>query len=256
MAPLRGVCVCVDYSDIFSMTYPYNSHHFSDFLIITSPHDLKTIHFCDMMSVKVFQTDLFYRDGARFNKWLALEEGLNHFGREGWMCLLDADVLWPRNASRALDRLQHGYLYTPRRRMYPTLPKNEDCIPHESLWANYPTHRNENEFAGYTQIFNASDPVLGNPPWHETDWIHAGGADSFFQLKWPDHLKIRPAFEVLHLGEAGVNWLGRTTAYADGTMPIGAAQKRRELHTMLSQRRTARRASEKFNHEKIKKPVS
>lgn len=250
--PIRAVCVCVDYADILSITLPYNQHQFQQLLIITSPGDTETKMLCEKEKVPCFVTDLFYRDGAMFNKWLALEEGLNHFGREGWICLLDADVLWPKNAWKSLTGIRPGFLYTPRRRMYPILPKNEDCIPSEAIWNNYPVHRNENEFAGYSQIFHASDPVLGDPPWHEVDWMTAGSADSFFQLKWPDHMKIRPAFEVLHLGPAGTNWAGRVSPYADGTIPEHAKERAEYLARMFRQRQ-GKSGMRRFDHERIKR---
>ena len=44
------------------------------------------------------------------------------------------------------------------------------------------------------EVFHADDPHLGPPPWFDVRWSHAGGGDSEFQAKWPDHLKVRPAF--------------------------------------------------------------
>lgn len=249
MTPLRAITVCVDYSDILAITLPYNKHQFSQLLVVTSPGDSETKALCELHQIPCFVTDLFYRDGAKFNKWLALETALDFYGREGWMCLLDSDVLWPMGAWLQLLSIKPGFLYTPRRRMCLEIPKT---IPSEMNWKDYPLHRNDNEFAGYSQIFHASDPALGNPPWHETDWTHAGGADSFFQMKWKPNLKIRPRFEVLHLGEAGVNWMGRTAPYTDGTLPKDAVRKRNELNAMLNARRM-KEPSKRFEGEKIKK---
>ncbi len=95
----------------------------------------------------------------------------------------------------------------------------KDGIPDEPIWKGFPIHRNVAEWAGYTQIFHCDDPALGKTPWHEIDWTHAGGADSFFQAKWPAEKKVRPPWEVLHLGPAGENWLGRTSTLLDGTVP-------------------------------------
>jgi hypothetical protein len=65
-------------------------------------------------------------------------------------------------------------------------------IPPENEWTKYPIHRNTKEWAGYSQIFHADDPVLGQPPWYDISWSHAGGADSAFQHKWTEDKKIRP----------------------------------------------------------------
>ena len=121
-------------------------------------------------------------------------------------------------------------------------------LPDESDWNQYEIHRNVNEFAGYSQIFHASDPVLGNAPWHETNWKHAGGADSFFQRKWKKENKIRPDFEVLHLGHAGRNWCGRTTDYLDGSKHEKKGEHQAHLNQMIIGRRKKRDPS--FQSEK------
>lgn len=249
---LRAITVCVDYADILALTLPYNKHQFSELLVVTSPGDTGTKALCEAYGVPCFVTNLFTRDGAKFNKWLALETALDFYGREGWMCLLDSDVLWPKYAWGQLLHVRPGFLYTPRRRMCLTLPKTFEEIPAEKEWKNYPLHRNDNEFAGYSQIFHASDPALGSPPWHEVDWSHAGGADSFFQMKWKPHLKIRPNFEVLHLGEAGMNWMGRATPYTDGTQPPKSKELKEDM-LKLWRARLGRHGANRFDPEKIKK---
>jgi hypothetical protein len=116
---------------------------------------------------------------------------------------MDADVLWPKTFP---FNPEFGYLYTPLRYLYSDF---QGSIPKEEDWRRFPIHRNVGEWAGYSQIFYAEDPVLGQPPWHQTYWTHAGGADSFFQRKWPNNKKIRPDWRCLHLGPSGVNWCGK-----------------------------------------------
>ena len=210
---MNGITVCVDYSDLLALTLPYNRHHFKEFVVVTSLTDEKTVQVAQENQAKVFQTNAFYEDGAAFNKYKALEQGLDFLGRSGLLCIMDADVLWPKHIPD-FNYLK-GNLYTPYRRMlrYVTLP-----LPQESDWNAIPYHGYMREFAGYTQIFHADDPHLGDKtPWHEIDWAHAGGGDSFFQLRWPEECKIRPPFECLHLGEDGTNWAGRVSPYVDGT---------------------------------------
>lgn len=268
---LRAIMVCVDYQDILALTLPHNFHHFDEVTVVTAPHCLEEVgRVCYEMrpfhrspsgkGITVLGTDLFYAGGARFNKWAALEWGLDQMGRTGWLCVMDADVMWPKDLvvrgepgtlrfeymGTSLN-LPKSYLCTPHRRMFPTLPRE---APPEAEWRKYPVHRNVNEFAGYSQIFHGSDPVLGPAPWHQVDWTHAGGADSFFQQKWKPQNKVRPPFEVLHLGEAGVNWMGRATPLVDGTVLEGAEQRRRELRIALLRRKQAP-AQRRFDHEKI-----
>lgn len=281
---MRAITVAVGYTDLLALTLPYNRHHFESLTVVTDPRHAEEVSgVCVPNRADVVVTDLFYRGGAVFNKWAALEYALDRIGRNGWLCLMDADVLWPKdwrvyeegeflyyckgNLGPSLVQ-KRGELVTPRRRMceifgikgdYQIPPQWDHATdgvmadvrpyPPECLWHDFPLHRQEVEFAGYTQIFHASDPVLGPPPWHQTDWKHAGGADSFFQAKWSQERKIRPPFEVLHLGSAGKNWCGRATPFADGTVPEGAAEKEQMVRSFIIRRRG--RGMERHAHERL-----
>lgn len=245
---MRAILVCVDYADLLAVTLPYNRHHFDDVMVVTASSDTKSSEVALANDAKVYTTDSFYLDGAKFNKWRALEEALDAYGREGWMCIMDADVLWPKHLPDSFrDSLQPGFLYAPLRRMFTDLSQP---IPQEPYWRQYPIHRNIGEWAGYSQLFHCSDPALGEPPWHQIDWLHAGGADSFFQAKWHPSRKIRPAFEVLHLGEAGQNWCGRATPYLDGSQHPESQDRINQTRTFIAGRRTGVR---RFDGERIKR---
>lgn len=256
---MRAILVAVDYTQELAITLPYNRHHFESVLVVTSPADEPNVRpVVEANGAGVFVTDAFYRQGAAFNKFLALEEGLDHMGRSGWLCLMDADVLWPTETKLWLgnhpaceggddcwcggggyakaDRfvLHFGQLCTPLRRMMVDLTRP---VPPEHEWPRFPLHPNRAEWPGYSQIFNADDPHLGEPPWHDVRYTHAGTADSLFQRKWPASDKVRPPFEALHLGPSGANWLGRVTPRVDGTVPEGAAARRQALREMIRQRR-------------------
>lgn len=290
MTGLRAITVAVDYSDLLAVTLPYNRHHFDQVHIVTDQRSALAVqNVTDPTDGNVFVwvTDLFTAGGAVFNKWAALEWGLDRMGREGFIAIMDADVLWPRAVhvapfgqslrfgladGRGDLVLNRGELMTPLRRMAPwplgSLPfiQNPDevarnvregfvGVPAESSWHRFPIHRNVAEWAGYSQCFHASDPALGPPPWHEVTWTHCGGADSIFQRKWPPHLKRRPPWEVLHLGPAGENWMGRATPYADGTVPADAAEKGAMVRGIWEGRRRLRTAgaseAEQFRPEKL-----
>ena len=158
------------------------------------------------------------------------------------MCIMDADVLWPKIIPET--NYLPGYLYGPLRRM------NKDVhspVPGEVDWQRYRLHGNQTEWAGYTQIFHAKDDCLGHPPWHETNWTHAGGADSFFQRKWDAQHKIRTSWNVLHLGLAGRNWCGRITPYRDKTIPDSQQERARHLRKLIDNRRR----TQTFEAEKL-----
>lgn len=334
---LRAFIVCVDFADLLSITLPYNAHHFSEVSVITSHNDEQTrdyaLHYGERtgpeLIVNLHITDAFYNNGADFNKWLALEQSLDNAGRHGWICLMDVDILWPKDALKGWVP-SIGHLYTPRRRMWEDWPSTATwkgdtrcdqyegyILPDDSQWDRFPLHPQQREFAGYSQIFHGSDPVLtkrvcsgcdgegslmyqwaktrcvetggtrhfmkdgswyyrtgdgleigfktiGGPcrqcqgtghnstPWHQTDWKHAGGADSFFQALWPDSHKIRPPFEVLHLGPAGVNWCGRAVPYVNGSLPQEANERRQKVRSMIQGRRQSQQTTgDRFRHERI-----
>lgn len=230
-ADLRAIVVNVDYSDYFAITMPYNRHHFSEVWVVTTPEDHEAIALAEQNDCSVYLTKAFYEDGASFNKYLALERGFEAMGRHGWLVILDADVLWPQVLPET--PLQVGKLYVPWRRM---LKDVSGGIPPEDFWAMLPRHVNRRDFVGYSQIFHGADPHLGPAPWHETNWRHAGGGDHFFQAKWPLKSKVRPGWEVLHLGEAEANWFGRASAYVDGQQPAQSKQLLAKMRDLWNKR--------------------
>ncbi len=206
-APVRALITSVNYTDCLKLTLHYNRHHFSEVYVVTTPEDEPNVRpVAEANGVKVIVTDSFYKDGADFNKYGAIEYGLDVMGREGWVCLLDADVVLPRDAK--LDNLVPGNLYGPLRRMLDVVPP---CFPPEDTWRELPLFNSGNHYAGYCQIFHASDAVIGSPPWHGSGWNNASGGDTFLQNKWALANKIRPPWECLHIGPHGVNWKGRTS---------------------------------------------
>lgn len=239
---IRAFIVCVDYWDYLSITVPYNRHHFKDVIIITHPKDTKTIQITKQFGLSLFLSESFYDNGADFNKWLPLEQAFKFYGRHGWICMMDADVLWPKKIEQSFEP---GNLYTPFRRMCENF-EVPFKYPPEETWARYPLHPVK-EFAGYSQIFHGSDPVVQKTPWLETNWRHAGGADSFFQRKWRLANKIRPSFEALHLGPHGTNWCGRVNRFVDGSVPENANIKSKKLTDYIRIRQETR----SFENEKL-----
>lgn len=242
---MRALLASVEYADLLSLTLPWNKHHFEEMLVITTPDDHQTMAVCRQNDTPYYATNAFHEPPAVFNKWLATEEALDVMGRHGWLCILDADILWPRRLPEI--KWKKGKLYTPHCRIVKELGRE---IPAETEWERYPLRRNRREWAGYTQIFHADDSHLGPPPWYQTNWKHAGGADSFFQKKWSWFNKVRPPFDVLHLGPNSQNWCGRVTPFLDGTLPAGGEERRKRLRTF----KQVRRANGNYYHERYEQP--
>ena len=245
----RAILICVDYSDILDITLQYNIQHFKSVLVVTAPRDQRTVEVARSHGADVLMTNVFYEREAVFNKFAAMEFGLDYMGREGWIAVLDADILFPKDLRGWVKRV--GQIYTPRRRMFPKIPCSINEVPERRKWRQYKLPMGNEEFAGYCQIFHASDPVLGKAPWHNINWTWAGGADSFFHMKWDEKSKIRPPFEVLHLGPAFTNWAGRVTPFADGRIPEAAA-KNADMFKVLLRGRHGKHGMDRYEKELLK----
>lgn len=211
MEDVRGIVVCVHYDDLLAITLPRNIRFLSECLVVTSPDDVRTKELvASIPNCRLFETDLFYRNGAKFNKGAALEAGMDILGRDGWILIWDADTLFPENMVLH-PKIKPGNLYGPPRLILDDpkqwSPEFEWKCAHGTVdW----------EFPGYFQLFQADDPVLKQRPWYGIDWVHAGGGDSVFQYRWPPSRKIRLPFHVLHLGPRDTNWYGRASERLDG----------------------------------------
>jgi len=140
---------------------------------------------------------------------------------------MDADIFLPKVIPTT--QFTPEYLYTPHRRM------SNGLVP-ECRWDEQAEVRNKRDWNGYCHIFHSLDSHLPKPtPWYETNWKHAGGADTFFQARWGNN-RIRPDFEVLHVGQPGTNWCG-----------VG---KQRELQLLRSIR------DPEYKHEKLQLPIN
>lgn len=228
--PPRAIMTCVGYDDILGLTLPHTLAHFPETMVVTSKADKATQRLASRLGAIVHVTDSFYTGGSEFAKGVALEEGLDAFGREGWMSIMDCDVILPPDIEQWITNLDPTCLYAPRRRQlddpslyYPGMP-----------WDHLPD-AGDRELAGYCQIFHASAPVLRGRPWYGA-WRHAGGCDSEFMFRWPAHKRVWLPTFVLHLGPHGKNWCGRVTPRLDGTVPKEAESRRKALAWYQSQR--------------------
>ena len=242
---VNAVTVCVGYDDLLAITLPRMTAVFERICVVTDQHDCATVLVAESRdNVFAHQTDAFYRDGATFNKGAAVEEGFTAVGRDGWMCVIDADLVLPLGTD--LSACEPGFLYTARRRMCYDPGKwdgSED-------WSRFTLSR-DREWAGYLQVFHADDPVLRKRPWYDLTWRHAGGCDSSFQGRWKPNRKRLLPFKALHLGAVSLNWWGRQTKRLDGSMPAGAVESRRLRDEMVYHRRRNRRA---YDWERIHDP--
>lgn len=234
----KAVVVCVNYDDLLAVTMPALLPHVQELVVVTAPADEKTQALvAGRRNARCHVTDAFYRHGAKFNKGLAMEEGFDALGRDGWILVIDADILVPPDLSFQLAALRPrpGFLYTPRRRILDD-PTQWERYADPRTWPSLPGRKEDKGHYGYFQLFHAGDPVLKALPWYATEFTHAGQCDDKFQHRWPVPRKPRPPFEVLHLGRCDENWFGRTTARVDGDAVDGPVEERKALQLKLRQK--------------------
>lgn len=246
--PIRALIVSVEYSDYLSMTLAHNRPLLSDIMVVTAPQDKKTIAVAQEHEARIHLTEAFYRRGAYFNKFAAIEEGLDVFGRHGWILLMDADICIPHFRHNFTPRI--GQIYTPYRRILKNVDLAEG-IPEQRKWAQNKRPLMKTESPNFFQLFHASDRALGAPPWHSLDWTWAGSSEGVFQDRWSASARVRPPFEVLHLGRNGTNWAGRVTPFLDGSVPADAKLREDRQNVLLRSRVQAGKV-DIFAREKLK----
>lgn len=245
---MKALTTCVEFDDFLALTLPRNARHFEEVMVITAPRDQKTPEVVKAVpNARLFVTDAFYRPPPTFkksaitkedpaqplyNRGLAIEEGLDILGRQGWIVFWDADIVMPEQME--LAKIEIGNLYSCRRRQ---CPHPENWTGQMDNWSNYPIVA-DTELAGYFQLFHAADPVLKTRPWYSINWRHCAYSDSEFQDRWPPHRKQWLPFDVLHLGgPISLNVWGRAIRRLDGTMPANAQACREATERMYAERR-------------------
>lgn len=205
---IHGVTVCVDYADLLVRGLSRWLSGLTTLTVVTTPDDAHTLKLVEGLAVRTWRTEVFYADGAAFNKGAALSEAFEAVVPwKDWIALIDADIVPPRNWKQILEQEQPqpGHLYGA----------------HRVLENGRRYH--DGEIAGFFQLFHTSDPHVQRRPLVETNWVHAGGYDSELQFRWKPHQRVHLPIDMTHLGEPGKNWFG-----------VG---NEAEMRTMLAARR-------------------
>lgn len=220
MIPIRGIVVSVNYDDLLAITLARNMRHLTECLVVTAPTDHATHKIVSQVpGARLYATNAFYRDGAKFNKGAAMEEGFAALGRGGQILIWDADILLPDNL-RFPKQLERDMLYGAPRRIL-----NDPKKWHPDFnWNAVPIDKDPT-VPGYFQLFNAESKFLQNTPWYDPGFTHAGGADAVFMMRFKQRQKL--PFDVLHLGPHNQNWFGRVSERMDGQeIPEASVQER------------------------------
>jgi hypothetical protein len=237
---IEAVVVCVDYADYLAETLPHNLPHFDRTLVITAPRDVETQELCRKLSVPFYATNIFFKDGDRFNKARGIDFGLGYLRWNDWVVHLDADVYLPPMSRKWLEwrALEKESIYGIDR---------VNCVGYEP-WKSFLAegHLGHDymcrvkvpigmplldriairDYGGYIPIgfFQMWHGSLGRRyPIAKSDAEHS---DVLHAIQWDeDRRHLIPEIVGVHLQGAeaplGANWKGRKTPrFAPGSTPV------------------------------------
>lgn len=102
---LQAVIVCVNYADFFEHTGAENQKIFNKVVVVTDIKDTEVTKLCLQFGYTCVKTDVFYENGATFNKYAGINEGLKHIDADAWVVFLDSDIALPKETRRVLEKL-------------------------------------------------------------------------------------------------------------------------------------------------------
>ena len=111
---LEAVTTSVGFDDLLDVTLALNHPHLDTMIVVTSHSDKATQRVARKHGAICVQTDLFGKNGRRFNKGAAINAGFGHFQYHGWRAHIDADTALPDNFRRMLfnhTHLDHQAIY-------------------------------------------------------------------------------------------------------------------------------------------------
>ncbi len=202
---IHGLTVCVNYAEFLRVGIGRWMAGLESLTVVTAPGDLETIKLCAEVGAEVFLTELFYRDGAAFNKGRAMEAAHSRawaLKAPGWRLFFDSDVVPPADWSAKIDRygLASGLLYGCLR--YDASPGTLDDVGQPKCLYDVPG-------VGYFQLYHSADPVVQATPLLDQHWVHAGNYDNRFMDRWRSSGKRVQCvpFRVAHVGPRE-QWFG------------------------------------------------
>lgn len=204
---LRGIVVCVGYADLFARSIECWHTGLDRLVVVTAPKDTATQVLCERLGVEHHVTDIFYANGAQFNKFAALSEAaIKTRWREDadWLLSFDADIVPPLHWRDSLSEmvLTPGNLYGAYRYW-----QAEDASP---LIVDMKRKMPQSWVLGFFSMFYATDSALppSGPLW-DLHWPHSGNGDTVFSRRWPRERHHILPIPMIHLGEERMHWCGR-----------------------------------------------
>ena len=102
---LQLLTVCVNYADFFAQTGAANRGIFDKYVVVTDIQDTEVTALCAEYGFTCVKTDVFYANGAKFNKYAGINEGLKLIDADAWVCFVDSDIVLQKDTRRVLEKL-------------------------------------------------------------------------------------------------------------------------------------------------------
>jgi hypothetical protein len=114
---IEAVIVCVNFSDILDYTLGWAAQEVDRVVVVTSSDDKATQAVCEKVGVECVVSDRYKGRGVKFDKGAMVNDGLAVLERDGWVLLMDCDIMLPYAFKKGLDTkgLRIDTLYGVRR---------------------------------------------------------------------------------------------------------------------------------------------
>jgi len=214
MKSLELIITCVGYGDYLKETLKFNSKNFDKIHVCTTENDIETKEECKKYEEKIniIETNVFFEENNPFNKGRAINEAIKQLKYNDWVVIGDADCIYPNNIKREIEYEEKNdmdALYTFYRISVNSRKELLDFLKNETKKFNI--ERGYTVGVGYCQLFHQSSKYIKNNFLYPTECEDASWSDILFARLWPKSKRKILNGLVIHLGELGVNWRGRTT---------------------------------------------
>ena len=214
---IEVITTCVNYGDYFNVTLPLNYPLFDKMYVVTSSSDIVTQTVCAEYSDKVecIVSDIFFENGAIFNKGKGINLALKRAAKRDWMLITDADIILPSNLRDCVAHAKDKKAIYAAKRVI--CPRREDLNRINSREAKntkigHPLMgRFQYPVVGYFQLFHSSSCHFTKNPKYREDSPTAAVCDLSFAQQWPEEDTLGIKSHCIHLGMNSRNWNGRVT---------------------------------------------
>ena len=243
---LQAITVSVDYADFLVFALEENYQLFDEWVIITSYTDDETFRLCQKYeNVKCIRTNVFYENGAKFNKFAGINLGLSLLDNPEWVLFLDSDIILHNETRRILENLELNptYLYGVDRlncigiKSWYKFNDNRELVIDNWMLTNanmplgarlvhyYGYENGDGKFAGWNPLGFFQLAHSSSFDSYPQDSIGADHCDLVFARMWQRSRRILiPEILVIHLESKfiikGTNWNGRISEPFNSTANI------------------------------------